>query len=304
MNIIVAVPIDEKLASFIGKKGSNNSITFYNRKSGNDVIVALFPSQEDEKVYALAESLLVSSQVVISTATLDKKFGEALIAASLLKKKMLLSDDNDVSQMLSGAGAVDFTVVAKNGLLEAISANAKSSTDSEPVRIDVDKAFPVKGIGTVVLGVVTRGTLRQHDKLVHTSGKEVLVRSIQSQDEDVRAATAGTRVGVSLKDIGDEEIRKGDLLAAKHVARCSFVRIAYKTSKAAKESIAGGKTYGLALNFSYCECVVKDADAESLGLELRSPFPAELGDEVLLLRKEMPRIFASGRVIEARAQGR
>ena len=50
MNIVIAIPVDENLAAFIGKRGSAESIIFYNRKSGSDVIVLLFPSQEDEKV--------------------------------------------------------------------------------------------------------------------------------------------------------------------------------------------------------------------------------------------------------------
>ena len=60
--------------------------------------------------------------------------------------------------------------------------------------------------------MVTRGVVKQHDKLYHTSGKQVLVRSLQSQDEDVTSAGVGTRVGVSLKDIEEREIGKGDLL--------------------------------------------------------------------------------------------
>ncbi len=31
MNIVVSVPLNENLASFIGKNGSANSITFFNR---------------------------------------------------------------------------------------------------------------------------------------------------------------------------------------------------------------------------------------------------------------------------------
>lgn len=104
MNIVVAVPVDENLASFIGKKGSANSITFYNRKSESDVIVVLFPSQDDEKVRALAESLLLSSQILLSTSMLDKKFGEALVASSLLDKKLMLTSDNSIEQMVKGMG--------------------------------------------------------------------------------------------------------------------------------------------------------------------------------------------------------
>jgi len=296
MNIVVAVPVDEQLASFIGKKGSENGISFYNRKLGEDVIVALFPSQEEEKVYALAESLLLASQIVISTSNIDKRFGEALVAASLLDKKIMLTDDNDVGNILRSSGMEDYTVVSKEGLLDKLHENSASIKADESVRVDIDKAFPVKGIGTVVLGIITRGTLKQHDKLFHTSGKEVMVRSLQSQDEDIPVAEKGTRIGISLKDIADDEISKGDLLTSQPVNRSERIVVDYKMSGIAKEKVSESAIYGLATNFSYGECIVKKAENGKLELALRTALPIEVGDEVLLTRKEIPRIFASGKV--------
>ena len=301
MNIVIAIPVDENLASFIGKRGSAESIIFYNRKSGSDVIVSLFPSQEDEKVYALAESLLVASQVVLSTVVVDKKFGEALVAASLTSRPLLITDDNDVSNLLGGLGAKNYKIVSKGGVLDAIIAQAGSAAPgSESIRVDLDHAFPVKGIGTVALGVVTRGTLKQHDKLYHTSGKQVLVRSMQSQDVDITLAEVGTRVGVALKDINDDEIEKGDLLTAAAVPRAKELTIQLKASPAAKESVEVENLYGIALKFSYSECIVKSVAGGELVLSLSAPFPAEIGDEVLLIRRQVPRIFASGAVKQVR----
>ena len=296
MNLVVAIPVDESLASFIGKKGSENSITFYNRKSGSDVIVVLMPSQQEDRAYALAESLLISSVVVLSTANIDRRFGEALVACSTLDKKVLVTDDNDVEQLLKGAGLANYTIVSKSNLLEKLAEGA-SPAPEEGVRVDIDKAFPVRGIGTVALGIVTRGAIRQHDKLFHTSGKQVSVRSIQSQDEDTAEAGRGTRVGVSLKDIGDDEIEKGDLLTTRQVPRCSGIVVELRASAAAKESVAAEARYGVADCFSYSECVVKKVDGKTAELELQAPMPVEIGDTVLLMRSQLPRIFASGKVV-------
>jgi selenocysteine-specific translation elongation factor len=298
MNIVVAVPVDEELASFIGKKGSSESITFYNRKLGNDVVVALYPSQEDAKIYALAECLLVANKVAMSTKNIDKRFGEALVASSLLNKKVIFTNDNEVGALLKSAGINEYEVASREELLDRLRAGA-APAGSEPVRIDIDKAFPVKGIGTVVLGVVTRGTIRQHDKLFHTSGKEVLVRSLQSQDEDVAFAERGTRIGISLKDISDEEIKKGDILATHAVGRKECVVVDYKVSGVVKEKPVEGAGYGLVVNFSYAECVVKSASGSEMELELKNPLPVEAEDEALLIRKEIPRIFASGKIRKA-----
>ena len=296
MNIVAAVPVDESLASFIGKKGSENSITFYNRKSGADVVVVLVPNQAEDKAYALAESLLIASCAVLSTATLDRRFGEALVACSLLGKRAFVTDDNDASALLKSAGLVDYTRVSKSELLDRLVAGPDNGSEAG-VRIDIDKAFPVRGIGTVVLGVVTRGTLRQHDKLVHTSGKEVLVRSMQSQDEDITEAKAGTRVGVSLKDIADDEVEKGDLLTKAHVPRSATLTVEARFNAAAREPVAVGSRYGVASGFAYSECVVKKVDGQRLELALSAPIAVETGDTVLLTRGSIPRIFASGKVV-------
>lgn len=296
MNIVVAVPVDENLASFIGKKGSANSITFYNRKSESDVIVVLFPSQDDEKVRALAESLLLSSQILLSTSMLDKKFGEALVASSLLDKKLMLTSDNSIEQMVKGMGMGKYSVVPKEELLQAMQSNAAVTASQGSVRVDIDHAFPVKGVGTVALGIVTRGVLNQHDKLYHTSGKQVTIRSIQSQDVDITSAGVGTRVGVSLKDIGEDEIKKGDLLTSAPVTRAKRIVISYKTSPVGKENMTEGALYGIALGFSYSECNVAKAGNAEIELTLSSPMAAEIGDEVLLVREKVPRIFASGKV--------
>ena len=302
MNIIIAVPVDENLASFIGKKGSAESITFFNRKFENDVIVMLFPSQEEEKVHALAESLLIASKIVLSTATIDKKFGEALVAASLLDKTVLLTDDNNVEALLKGTGMAKYQIVPRENLLGAIVAPVpETRAAGEGVRVDIDKAFPVRGIGTVALGVVTRGVIRQHDKLYHTSGRQVMVRSLQSQDEDVTSADVGTRVGVSLKDIEESQIGKGDLLTSAPVRRSKKVTIRYRASAAAKESIMEGSSYRFVTNFSRSDCVVTKAGGGEMEIELSAPLPMEPGDEVFLIRKEVPRLFASGKVVGTQA---
>ena len=295
MNIVISVPVDEGLASFIGKKGSENSISFYNRKLGDDVVVALYPNQEDEKVYALAQSLLLSTQVVLSTSTLDRRFGEALIAASLLGRPVLLTDDNDAENILRGSGMSGYSVVSRADLFDAVRKNAQPAGEG-PVRVDIDKGFPVKGVGTVALGIVSRGVIKQHDKLYHTSGKLVTVRGLQSQDVDITSAGMGTRVGVSLKDITHEDIEKGDLLTPTLVGKASKVSVEFKTGKMAPEKVAEGAQYRLVMGFGFADCSVIKVNGSEMELDLKAKLPAEIGQEVLLIRKAMPRIFAAGRI--------
>jgi hypothetical protein len=75
----------------------------------------------------------------------------------------------------------------------------------------VDRAFSVKGVGTVVLGFVLGGKVNVHDKLravPSSDAKTVEVKGIQINDEDHETAGPGIRVGLSLKGVDARELEK------------------------------------------------------------------------------------------------
>lgn len=299
MNHIVSIPLDSELASFIGKKGSEDGLTFFDRKVGNDIIVLLYPTNAKEKPYSIAESMLVSEQILLSTKNVDKEFGEALVAASLLEKRVILTDDNDVNGLLANGILKDFSVTPRDKLLDKIlEQGARAGT--EMVRIDIDKAFPVHGVGTVVLGVVISGMVKVHDTLYHSSGKQGSVRSIQSQDVDVQAAGPGTRVGLAMKGIEHEDMGKGSTLSSVRISPAKRISVKVKTSPIAKEEVKDGATYLVVSNFSHSMAKVLRS-GETTELELEKPIPVLSGDGIFLVRNQTPRLFASGSIVSASA---
>lgn len=292
---MVAVPLSKDLAEFIGKKGSENGITFYNRKAEDNVIVVLAPTDMAEKVYGLMESMLIAGQIVISTESVDKSLGEALIAASLLDKRLMITDDNDISALLSGTSIKNFEISSKGELLGKIAAHPHE--DGGTPRVDIDKAFNVKGIGTVALGVVASGTVKVHDSMQTPSGKQVTVKSIQSQDQDISSAGAQTRVGLALKGVESDELDKGDILSAKRAKRIRKFRTTLRTSGFAKEAIDGSRNYLIATGFSHSEGKL-EMSGDKATITLAKPVSMEIGDQLLVARNTAPRIFASGKIEE------
>ncbi len=299
MHHIVAIPIDKSLAEFIGKKGSENGITFYDRKSDSDVIVALMPTDTQEKPYSIAESMLLAEQIVLSTASIDRSFGEMLVASSLLGKHVLITDENDIGNLLAGGVLRDFEIVGKEALLERILAK-KTEQKEGRVRIDIDKAFPVHGVGTVALGIVTGGVVRVHDVLQHSSGKKATVRSIQSQDVDVKEAGMQTRVGLALKGIEHDEIEKGDILSSEPVAKSMAATAELKVSEIAKESVSDATIYQFVSNFSHTNARLKQSGGE-FSISFEKPVCVLPGDSFILIRSRQPRLFASGVVKTVRS---
>ncbi len=295
MHYVVSIPIDSSLAEFIGKKGTDNSLTFYNRNADKDVIVGLAPGAIDERFYAVAESLTISDQIVLSTKVLDKLFGEMLLACSLLDKRVLITNDTDISQFLKGIKLANGEIVSKDQLIEKITSFKDNKID-DSIRIDIDRAFPVKGLGTVALGIVKRGTVKKHDELFHNSGKKVSVRSIQSHDVDFDEAGKGTRVGLVLKGIEPDEIDKGDFLAKSAVPKSGKIKAKLKLAALNPETLKKGKNYEFVSGFTYVRAVPEEINGDEVTLKFAKDVALEKGDEFLLIRAETPRIFASGMV--------
>ncbi len=294
MNYIVSVPINENLASFIGKKGSEDGLVFFNRKLGDNTIVAMMPANKEDKVYYnMAESMLICTQIVISTETVDKSLGEAMVAASMAGKHVIITDENDVSKMIGGL-LKDFEFASKDTLLERIV--SRNEAHEGRLRIDVDKAFPVKGIGTVALGIVTNGKVKVHDVLYNGDGKQVTVKSIQSQDVDVEEAGYGTRVGLALKGIEHEELGKGDLLLAEPYKKAKIAEISLSVSTFSNEKVEPQGRYMFISNFSRTFCKIDDVKGGMARITFEKPISVLKGDRFLLIRDASPRIFASGLV--------
>ncbi len=289
---IIAVPIDRELGPLIGKKGNETSMSFYNRKVGNDIIVAIAPSDMAGKFYALPNTLILSEQIVIDTLSIDALFGEVLVAASLLNKRIIFTKDGDIGKIVASLQLPEHTFVTRDELLASIESYPSKKNDGA-VKVEIDRCFNVKGVGTVLLGVVTRGVLKKHDKLLK-HGKEVVVRSIQCQDEDVESADLGSRVGIAAKGINEEDLHKGDVLSTTQIPERTSIDITIKVSKVANEQPKAGSQYQIFTGFNSCSGMIEKMEGDRATIKLDKELQLEKGDTIMLGRAKSPRLFASG----------
>ncbi len=81
------------------------------------------------------------------------------------------------------------------------------------VRLWVDRAFTVRGRGTVVTGTLGAGTIRVGDRLVPASGGEPLrVRGLQALKEDRAEVAAVARVALNVHGAAASSLGRGDAL--------------------------------------------------------------------------------------------
>jgi len=83
------------------------------------------------------------------------------------------------------------------------------------LRLPIDRAFAMKGFGTVVTGTLLSGAIREGQSLVLEAGlRNVRVRGLQTHGHAEQVAKAGTRVAVNLSGIDVSDVHRGQTLLA------------------------------------------------------------------------------------------
>lgn len=100
-------------------------------------------------------------------------------------------------------------------VLDQVLARVPAPDPQARVRVWIDRAFSVKGAGTVVTGTLAAGTLRVGDKLQLASpdgGRAVEVRGLHSENTARQVLEPTSRVAVNLRGISADAIHRGHSL--------------------------------------------------------------------------------------------
>src|SRR5262249_33774312 len=80
-------------------------------------------------------------------------------------------------------------------------------------RLFIDRVFTLRGIGTVVTGTLTGGSLRRGQQIVvYPDNLETRIRSIQSHGQELEVAQPGMRTAINLPDLRVDQIKRGDVV--------------------------------------------------------------------------------------------
>jgi selenocysteine-specific elongation factor len=125
----------------------------------------------------------------------------------------------EAAELVPGAEVVAVSAKTGSGLDELRAALARVAvaerSTSRAARLYVDRAFSLRGVGTIATGTLWSGTVGAGDLLrLEPAGRIVRVRSVQVHDTDVQRAGAGQRVAVSLPTLERHDVRRGDALVA------------------------------------------------------------------------------------------
>jgi elongation factor 1-alpha len=199
-------------------------------------------SQADAAVLVVAANDSVMEQTK-EHAFLAKTLGVGQIIIAVNKMDMVGYEEakynkvkDDVSKLLSGIGYkiadIPFVpisslqgenIVKKSDkidwykgkcLLESLN-NLKpvQAPTNLPLRMPVQDVYTITGIGTVPVGKIATGVMKVGQKIIAMpSGKVGELRSIEMHHENMPTANPGDNVGISIRGIGKDDMRRGDML--------------------------------------------------------------------------------------------
>jgi selenocysteine-specific elongation factor len=129
----------------------------------------------------------------------------------------------EASELLPGAEVVVCSARTGDGVDAVLAAldrvagvlPGRSDVPADGVMLHVDRAFSVRGAGTVVTGTLWSGSLGRGDEVtILPAGRTARVRGVQVHDAAVDRAQAGQRVAVNLVGVEVRDVERGDALAS------------------------------------------------------------------------------------------
>jgi selenocysteine-specific translation elongation factor len=304
MNSINFVVLGEQtIANDFGKKGTTTDLTLYDKKESDVIRTWVVPNGFPEKIQPLIQAINIAEYVIFYVASLDKFVGEQIIALDMLgKKDGIIShsyevDENRLNSMIKGTVLSNYRKVDSPNIKQELT-KLPSITKNGDVQIVIDHCFDVKGVGTVVLGKVLQGTVNQYDKLKHLpSGSEVMIKSIQMHDDDIKQANCPARVGLSLKGIKPDEVGRGDIITSDESLQVkSEIEVDFRQSPFYKGEISENQMCLVSIDLQ-----IKAAKFSSISpvkLTLEKPIICKKNDICLFIKPESAtvRIIGSGKI--------
>ncbi len=305
--VTVAVVGAPDVAKELGKKGTASDLTLYNTVHDDLAVTLVEPTQFPEKIGPLLTALAMADHALLIVAELARPVAETIATLELADLPTTIAvgpsvGEAEVARALKGGRLAEAPRLPLDlpRLREAVEGWTAVPQDG-PVRVPLDHAFPVKGVGAVALGVVRRGTLRAHDRLrLYPTPKAVEVRSIQVHDVDRKEAAVGERVGVALRGVEADELERGQTLGVDGSLRegTAIALGGWERCRYYRGDAGPGAQVHLAVGLQAVPATIDAVDGRTLRATTDRPVVFSDGEPVFLLDLSVPagpRLFGRGR---------
>ncbi len=165
-------------------------------------------------------------------------------------------------------------------------------------RLHIDRAFTIRGAGTVVTGTLWSGRIVRGDALeLLPRGRRVRVREVQVHDRSVERAEAGQRVAVNLAGIAVGELARGDVLVGLAGGPGEAYRLDAELSFEEAEP-EGGERVQLHHGTRETPARLAWLGGRFWQIRLEQPLVAAAGDRVVVRSISPPDTLGGGRILD------
>ena len=308
-NLNVAVLGAKDVAGEIGKKGTVTDVTFFELKKGNDSVTLIEPSKYPEKLTSLFYSVEMSEFAILVVDKIDSYLGETIVMADsvgiprgwIILRNFIQSDQIKpliADTCIEGYEFRDYDPIAmREQLLALASEHNRMPGEGTCGSCPVDSHFNVKGVGTVVLGSVSDGYFRKHDKMmILPLKKEIVLKSIQKHDLDATDAVKGDHVGLALRGIESDDLDRGFVITTdKNVTMTRKFTGKVNLVKYWKNPLKDGMVMHLGHWMQMIPCRISTS-GEDVTLDLETDLIYKPGDKAKLMYLEGGKLRVVGTV--------
>jgi selenocysteine-specific elongation factor len=186
--------------------------------SGIDLVLFVIAADESIKPqtrehFDICMLLGIRKGMVVLTKA-DLAAGDLLDLARLEAGEFVRGSFLEDAPMVAVSAATGAGLDQLRAELAKLAAAVPEKDASQYFRLPIDRAFAMRGFGTVVTGTLVSGSVRVDREVeLHPARKRVRVRGIQVHGTSVEMAIAGQRTALNLAGIDASELARGMVLA-------------------------------------------------------------------------------------------
>ncbi|GAB7052688.1 selenocysteine-specific translation elongation factor [Catenuloplanes indicus] len=194
------------------------------------------------------------------------------------------------------SGTTGLGIPELRGALDALVAALPEPDPTAPVRLWVDRAFTVRGAGTVVTGTLGTGRLHVGDEL-SLDGRPVRVRGLQSLGRTAERVGPVARVAINLRGVDRDAAGRGTVLLTPG-AYAPTTELDLRLDGFPVADLPPSVT--VHVGSAAVVARVRPLGPDTLRLRLTRPLPLHLGDRVLLRDpgRSGPRVLGGATVLD------
>jgi len=222
----------------------------------------------------------------------------------------------EVAEQLKGTIAEDAPMIAVDsisgeGIDQLVSAldeaiSAEQAVDIGRPRMWLDRAFSIKGAGTIVTGTLLEGSLTVEDRVqLHPTSTVARIRGLQSHERSLETIGPGNRAAVNLSGIERAEAGRGMMLGVPDQwALSDRLLVTLRTVRRLNGPLRDRGAYHLHMgsgSWSVRLRLIGESQLTGSGyalLSLNSPLPMAVGDRFILREVGRRAVVAGGRILD------